>query len=57
MTRSLKTLTHFSRHKFFWHKSLPNAMPKLKYEDRMTEKRRIFLFVDFENKLLKLFMF
>jgi hypothetical protein len=55
MTRSLKTLTRFARRKFSWHKRLPNATPKLKCAERMAEKRRIFLFVDFENNLLKLF--
>jgi hypothetical protein len=57
MTRSLKILTGFARQKFFWHKSLPNAMPKLKCADGMAEKRLVFLFVDFENNLLKLFNF
>lgn len=46
MTRGLKTLTLFAWRKF-WRKCLPNATPKLKYAERMTEKRRIFLVVDF----------
>jgi len=57
MTRSQKTRNSFCSAKFFWHKSLPNATPKLKYAERMAEKRRVFLFVDFENNLLKLFYF
>ena len=57
MKRSLKILTGFARQKFCWHKSLPNATPKLKYADRMAETRRFFLSVDFENNLLKLFNF